>query len=101
MKDRAAFSATSQSPSSRLHVGPQFNGDLKVHGSWNTIDVHGGNVSIGGDDASTKAKLGLSLSDPLPPASFCHGDLIILVGMGARQVAIEAKSERTRKKRPK
>jgi hypothetical protein len=102
MRQKPTYFVQSPGPGANLSVGKGFSGDLHVHGSWQNIEVHGGNVTIGGELAAVRAALGLSLSEPSPAAAYRWGDLLVLLGTDSASYRLEigrTRSRRFKKKR--
>jgi hypothetical protein len=99
MREKPTYFVQSPGPGANLHVGKGFAGNVHAHGSWQNVEIHGGNVTIGGEQATVRAALGLSLSDASPAAAYRLGDLLVLLGTGSASYRLQI--GRSRRSEPK
>ncbi len=95
MREQSTYAVQSTSPSDCLRVGRGFKGTMHVQGSWDTIEMHGGKMVIGAAPTLVREALGLSLSDPMPAVAFVRGELLVLLGVGARRASLSLTERRS------
>ena len=96
MAEEPKFVVRSTDRGARLTVGKKFDGELHVQGDWQSIDVQGGRVIVGGGSREARQAVGLSLTEPLPALTARCGDLLILFGVGAARYQAECGANRPR-----
>ena len=97
MREKSTYFVQSPGPGANLRVGKGFTDNLHVHGPWQNVEIHGGNVTMGGELAAARAALGLSLSERLPAVAFRLGDLLVLLGTDATNYKLEIGPSRSRR----